>query len=175
MDSLSNDQIQSETLAKVELLELESLDPKIVVVRYISNSVFFLFLLISMVTFALSFVRQHFTSFLFLLGLGVLFWISSMFFVKKRYEKEGYAIREKDIFHKKGYLWTTQTLIPFNRIQHCSVQQGPFERMYGLGSLKLYTAGGNSSDLVIQGLSIEVAENLKDFISSKISSIQIEG
>ena len=47
--------------------------------------------------------------------------------------------------------------------------------MYGLGSLKLYTAGGNSSDLVIQGLSIEVAENLKDFISSKISSIQIEG
>lgn len=39
--------------------------------------------------------------------------------------------------------------------------------MYSLYSLKIYTAGGHSSDLVIPGLAEDKAQGLKEFILKK--------
>lgn len=79
----------------------------------------------------------------------------------------GYALRQKDIIYKKGWIWRSKTVIPFNRIQHSEVNQNPIERIFGLAKLKLFTAGGASSDLSIPGLKPERAEQLKFYISNK--------
>lgn len=76
-------------------------------------------------------------------------------------------MREKDIIYTKGLLWQTRTSIPFNRIQHAEVKQGPIERMFSLHSLKVFTAGGDSSDLVIPGLEEENASRIKEYIMGK--------
>lgn len=88
--------------------------------------------------------------------------------------KKGYAVRERDISYKTGLFWKSKTLIPFNRIQHSEVKQGPFERLFGLSSLRVFTAGGSSSDLSIKGLKQQEANHLKQFIIKKTSSDEEE-
>jgi membrane protein YdbS with pleckstrin-like domain len=83
------------------------------------------------------------------------------------FKKKKYALRQRDIIYTKGLIWTVRTTVPFNRIQHAELKQGPIERIYKLNSLKIYTAGGQSSDLVIPGLPEEVALNIKDFVLKK--------
>jgi len=86
----------------------------------------------------------------------------------------GYALREKDIVFKEGYLWRSVTVVPFNRIQHAEVEQGPFDRLFDLSKIKIYTAGGSSSDLQIPGLRPTESESIKFFILNKTGSDEEE-
>jgi len=81
--------------------------------------------------------------------------------------KKSYAIREKDIIYNSGLFWRSSVAIPFNRVQHCEVSIGPIDRMFDLSELKIFTAGGASSDLAIEGLRPETANRLKDYIVNK--------
>jgi membrane protein YdbS with pleckstrin-like domain len=102
-----------------------------------------------------------------LLGVLALFllWIS---YAYKSFSFKAYAFRERDITYRTGWLWRSITTVPFNRVQHCEVSQGVIDRYLGLGKLKIYTAGGSSSDVSIPGLFVEQATDLKDFIVEKI-------
>ncbi len=101
-----------------------------------------------------------------LTALGVLFGVWSLmitlFLVEeiKGFRRRGYALRQRDITYKKGFLFHTQTTVPFNRIQHCETSQGPLSRAFGLMALKIFTAGGATSDLRIGGLRPEEANQL---------------
>ena len=86
------------------------------------------------------------------------------------FKKKKFALREKDIMYTKGLIWSVRTAIPFNRVQHAEIKQGPLERLMKLSSLKIFTAGGQSSDLVIPGLTNEKAQEIKDFILGKTST-----
>lgn len=100
------------------------------------------------------------------LVLGALL-IMSLLFVRAEFKKKSYALRQKDIIYEKGLFWRSSTVIPFNRVQHCEVSQGPIDRFYNLSELKIFTAGGASSDLTIGGLLPETANRIKDFIVTK--------
>lgn len=81
-----------------------------------------------------------------------------------------YAVRDKDIIHQKGWIIRSVKICPFNRVQNCTLNTGPLERKYGLASLSLYTAGSSGADMRINGLSLEEAETLRQFILNKINS-----
>ncbi len=78
---------------------------------------------------------------------------------------KGYAIRQNDISYKSGLIFFSMTSVPFNRIQHVEVSQGPIGRLFDLATVKVYTAGGSTSDLRIGGLIKEEAHRLRDHIS----------
>lgn len=102
-----------------------------------------------------------------LLGVLVLFWLWASY-AMRAFGYKAYAFRERDITYRTGWLWRSTTTVPFNRVQHCEVSQGVLDRYLGLGKLKIYTAGGSSSDVSIPGLFVEQATDLKDFIVEKI-------
>lgn len=108
---------------------------------------------------------------LYLLGLlFILLYIMWGFIsVTKRFQNMSYALRQKDISYKSGWIWKRLVTVPFNRIQHVSIDQGPIERNFKLSRLIIYTAGGSSSDVAIPGLRPETAQELKDFIVKKPS------
>lgn len=83
------------------------------------------------------------------------------------FSKKSYALRERDVIYKSGVLWKRKITIPFNRIQHSNIRQGPIDQLFDLASLNIFTAGGSSSDLTIPGLSPQTAQSLKDFILQK--------
>ncbi len=108
---------------------------------------------------------------LFLMVPGVLLLAGFNFYaINRGYRKRSYALREKDITYKKGWIFRTILTIPFNRIQHTEVSQGPLERKYELCTLKIYTAGGATSDLSIPGLEQDEAQQLRDYISKKAAN-----
>ena len=98
----------------------------------------------------------------------VLFILSNILIAYLGFKKKKYKLRQYDIVYKTGLLWRSETSIPFVRVQHSEVIQGPIERLFRLSKLKLYTAGGHSSDLSVPGLSLSKAEQLKDFITKRI-------
>jgi membrane protein YdbS with pleckstrin-like domain len=81
--------------------------------------------------------------------------------------KRAYVLRNNDILFRKGVVWRSVTAIPFNRIQHVETSNTPFDRKYELATLQLFTAGGSSGDLKIDGLSEDAAEQLRAFILEK--------
>ncbi len=89
--------------------------------------------------------------------------------------RRGFALRDKDILFRKGVIWRSVTAVPFNRIQHVESSSTPLDRKYGLATLQLFTAGGSSGDLKIDGLDKDIAENLRTFILSKVGAVVENG
>lgn len=96
--------------------------------------------------------------------LSVLGWIA----LSMSFNNSGYALREKDILVRKGWLIRKVRVVPLNRVQHVSVQSGPLERKYRLASVSVYTAGSSSADLSIKGIKRETADQVKEWISNQL-------
>ena len=81
--------------------------------------------------------------------------------------RKGYVVRDKDIVFRSGVIWRSVTAIPFNRIQHVETSSTPFDRKFEIATLQLFTAGGSSGDLKIDGLGRDTAEQLRVFTLEK--------
>lgn len=96
-----------------------------------------------------------------ILGTALLLWPTLSL------PKRGYVVRDKDILFRHGVVWRSVTAIPFNRIQHVETSSTPFDRKFELATLRLFTAGGSSGDLRIDGLDVRSAEQLRIFVLKK--------
>lgn len=92
------------------------------------------------------------------------------FFAQKNY---GFVVREKDILFQKGVLVLKTTIIPFNRVQHVSSTQSLLDKYFNLKNIKIFTAGGQGSDIKIPGLTPEKALHIKEWIAHKIVKEEI--
>ncbi len=86
------------------------------------------------------------------------------------FKNRAWALRDKDIIFKKGWLFQSTHIIPFIKIQHCVVRSGPIERKFGLASVRLMTAASGDIDISIHGLEATTAEQLKEWIMEKIAA-----
>lgn len=86
----------------------------------------------------------------------------------RRYRAWGYRESSDELFVKHGLFKRVLTVIPFGRVQHIDISQGPVERRYGLGTLSLHTAGTRSADVSLPGLTHEDAEAMRDRIRAQI-------
>lgn len=72
-----------------------------------------------------------------------------------------YRIDEDGIEIVQGVYWRTITNIPRSRVQHTDVSQGPLERRHGLGTLVVYTAGTQHSQVSLPGLEFTRARRIR--------------
>ncbi|MBO3699232.1 PH domain-containing protein [Roseivirga sp. E12] len=168
-ETFQNLSVNPDELPSVKTADFNHIEKGYLKVSLISSGVFFLILLIG--AFCLIFFNDDIegTTMVYSITLGsiALLWLLNIIVTIKAFPKKQYAIRERDIIYTKGLLWWERTSIPFNRIQHAELKQGPVDRMFKLHSLKIFTAGGQSSDLVIPGLNEETASRLKEFVLGK--------
>ena len=107
------------------------------------------------------------------LVLATLLFITGYYAAQeKSFSFIAYAVREHDVIHQRGWLVRSTKVCPYNRVQNCSIQSGPLERRSGLASLVLYTAGSEGADMRIPGLLQHEAEELRQFILSKINGTE---
>ena len=78
------------------------------------------------------------TSTLLAIFIVYIIWISMYF---SRYQ---YALGDEGILIHRGVWWKYRRTIPYARIQHISVDQGPIEQMFHLYRVNSYTAGTGS-------------------------------
>lgn len=79
-----------------------------------------------------------------------------------RYRFWRYELRAEELIVQRGILNRVRTTVPLRRIQHLDVSQDILEREFDLGKLIVHTAGSRSSDVVVPGLELTVAESLRD-------------
>lgn len=159
----TNVQIDLSALPVVDKLVMTPLEPVYKMVRYISGGIIAIILIL--ISWGLTLAEIEWQP--YITYLAVFMTVLAIYIVIYNglsFRYMGYALREKDISFKSGVLWRSMTTVPFIRVQHCDIKQGMLDRRFGLSKLTIYTAGGQSTDLMIPGLSLETAERLKSYI-----------
>jgi uncharacterized protein len=76
-------------------------------------------------------------------------------------DRDGFAV-------KRGRLWQWETRVPTTRVQHMDIKRGPLERMNGLASVVLHTAGTRLGAVSVSGMDHHDAERLRDYLTRQI-------
>jgi membrane protein YdbS with pleckstrin-like domain len=119
----------------------------------------------AMLLFFINEVRTHafLITAIYLALAGILFLLFRVSF-----KKRGYAVRTHDVIYKSGIIAESTTIVPLNRIQHIELNEGILSRFFQLGSLQLFTAGGQTGHIHISGIPIEAAKNIRDLLLKKL-------
>lgn len=75
-----------------------------------------------------------------------------------------YAVDAQGIEIRRGVVWRSVVNVPRSRVQHTDVSQGPIERTFGLGRLKIYTAGTENAEVELHGLPHAAALAIRDHL-----------
>ncbi|MFC4291428.1 PH domain-containing protein [Sphingorhabdus arenilitoris] len=89
-------------------------------------------------------------------------------FPPRQYRRWGYHMAADRIRIVRGYMFYSDTVVPFGRVQHIDVSQGPIERQYGIATLTLHTAGNYNSSVHLPSLAHEDALALREEIRAHI-------
>lgn len=168
-DKFQNKQLNMNALPRSAQVEFYPLDPKYLIKLNIVTGTGALVALGVLLTayFILEDYRDLFP-FLAVLFLLLLFWFFYRNFELQK--RNGYAVRERDIIYRRGFVYETTTIVPFNRVQHVSAGRDLLDKFLGITFLQIFSAGGSGSDISIPGLPPTTAEELKEEISQRISS-----
>ena len=86
----------------------------------------------------------------------------------RRYAARGYSLEEERLRVVRGLLFHSDTIVPFGRVQHIDVDQGPIERAYGLATLTVHTAGSHNASVSLPGLAHDDALAMREEIRTAI-------
>jgi len=165
-----NDPVSIQELPTIDDISFDPLEKEYLKVSKISFYISGLIALIVIAT-AFYFIRKIqspviiFSAAVTFILLTVSGWIS----MNLGFKLSGYALRHKDILYKRGWFVRKTRIVPLSRIQHVSVQSGPIERKFGLASISIYTAGSEAADFTIRGISGQTAQQIKDWVSTKLN------
>jgi membrane protein YdbS with pleckstrin-like domain len=86
----------------------------------------------------------------------------------RRYQARGYQMGGDRLRVVRGLLFRSDTVVPFGRVQHIDVHQGPVERGYGLATLVLHTAGNHNASVRLPGLTHDDAVAMREHIRAHV-------
>lgn len=170
MNAFSNVPIDFDSIPRAEEISFTPIEKKYLIVQILGDIIIWLVLIIisSGIRFfptdQFSFIKDYYP---IILGVLIFLLILTVIMDVLGFRWKGYIIRERDIIYRSGLIFRKITHVPFNRIQHCEVNQSLLDRYVNLAKLKVFTAGGGKSDLVIPGLTNENATDYKSFILKK--------
>lgn len=86
----------------------------------------------------------------------------------RRYARWGYAFGPDRLRVVSGYLFYSDSVVPFGRIQHIDLHQGPLMRRWDLAELTVHTAGNYGASVTLPGLKQADAEAMREAIRAHI-------
>jgi len=107
--------------------------------------------------------------------VAVLF---TAFWVPNYYSSIRYAFTSTEVVVEKGVYWKRKSFVPYNRITNIDIVQGPIARHFGLGTVKIqtagYSAGGGGTTHVAEAVLLNVKnfEELKDTIMNFVRKLK---
>ena len=85
-----------------------------------------------------------------------------------RYNARGYQLGTDRLRVVRGLLFRSDTVVPFGRVQHIDVDQGPLDRFFGIATLTLHTAGNHNASVALPGLGEPLAREMRETIRAHI-------
>lgn len=93
--------------------------------------------------------------------IGFFFWLSFAW-PAADYRRQGWRLDESGLEIRRGIFWRREITVPRARVQHTDVRQGPLQRQYGVAKLVIHTAGTEAPSIELNGLSLPIAQWLRD-------------
>lgn len=121
-------------------------------------------LLVALVVGAVVGVADRFTLEVGLWIGPVVFAVLALFgvaFALARYRIWRFDIESDAVTLEHGVITRVNSVVPFVRVQHVDTQRGPVERLAGLSSVVIYTAGSRGADVTIPGLTPDRADAIQ--------------
>ncbi len=84
------------------------------------------------------------------------------------YRRLRYGLTERLLQVVRGWLFHTDTIVPFVRVQHLDVTRGPLDKMFGTATLVVHTAGTRNSIVTVPGLAPARAAEIRDIVREHI-------
>lgn len=84
------------------------------------------------------------------------------------YRRIGYRLTGRLLQHVRGWMFHTDTIVPFVRVQHIDITRGPIEKLFGVATLVVHTAGTHNSIVSVPGLSPETAAWIRDTVREHV-------
>lgn len=100
--------------------------------------------------------------------IGLLAVAAVLLLPPRQYARWRYHTGEDQLQVVRGILFRSDTVVPFGRVQHIDVHQGPLERAWQLGSLTLFTAGTHNASVTLPGLPHAQALAMREAIHARI-------
>lgn len=170
MTLFTNATINIEELPRAEEVVLQTISKKYLQLLRVEWLITAMVLMVGTAALLFFSPKWHDKPIMYLLPVGVVvFLIFYLLWQEKTFPYRAYAVRERDVLYQKGWLVRRLKVCPFNRIQNCTVQQGPLERKWKLATLTLFTAGSNGADMRIAGLNHAEALQLQQAILTRIN------
>lgn len=88
----------------------------------------------------------------------------------RAYARLAYGLTDKLLQVVRGWVFHTDTIVPFVRVQHLDVVRGPLDKMFGTATLIVHTAGTHNSIVTLPGLEPERASEIRDLIRQHVRS-----
>ena len=79
------------------------------------------------------------------------------------YRSWRYRVGEEALELRHGVLTVKRSIVPYFRVQHVDLSQGPIERALGLARLKVHTASAGT-DASLPGVELERAEEVRRLV-----------
>ena len=97
----------------------------------------------------------------------LLFMVPTGIWLPAYHRSIAYLIDSESVRSKRGVFWRRVTTVPFHKITNIDITQGPLQRVFGVGTIHIQTAGaggsqGGQAELLLQG--IDDLEGLRDRI-----------
>jgi len=103
--------------------------------------------------------------------IGVVVFLALVVIVRlpgRRWQARGYNMSADRLRVVRGILWRSDTVVPFGRVQHIDVDQGPIERALDIATMTLHTAGSHNASVKLPGLKHDRAREMREEIRQKI-------
>ena len=88
----------------------------------------------------------------------------------RAYARLSYGLTDKLLQVVRGWVFHTDTIVPFVRVQHLDVIRGPLDKIFGTATLVVHTAGTHNSIVTLPGLEPEKAAEIRDIIREHVRS-----
>ena len=95
------------------------------------------------------------------IGLAGVILVAGVIHAILRYRNWRYVVGDDAIYLERGVFTQIRTEVPLVRIQHVDSRRSAFERVVGLASTVVYTAGSRGADVTIPGLTPSNADGLR--------------
>lgn len=86
----------------------------------------------------------------------------------RRYQARGYDLSADRLRVVRGIWFHSDTVVPFGRVQHIDVDQGPLQRAYDIATITVHTAGTHNASVHLPGLLNEDALAMREQIRAHI-------
>ena len=169
-DSLDHPEESQVDLSAGERGAFESFDPQTIKASRVSGSIFSAVLTsgLPIAAIALYFSLGWTWWFGWAIALAtiilLLLWAYAICWPAIEYKHRSWRLTEAGLELRSGVWFKSEHAVPWARVQHADVSQGPIQRWFGVGTLTVHTAGTSDSSIEMEGFNHAHAIELRDQI-----------